>query len=256
MKSLTAFIQKEIMELYRTGKLFLVTILFVLFGIMNPAIAKLTPWIMEMSADALKESGMVLEQVTVDAMTSWTQYYKNMSMVLIVFVILFSSILTSEYQRGTLVNMLTKGLKRWKVIAAKAFVVIAFWSICYWMYYGITYGYTAYFWDTSIVSHLFVGALCPYLFGIWLLVLILVWSAVAKGNIAVLGGTAGMVAVCYLIGMFSKVGKYLPIQLLSSSELLIGAAVPSDYLAAILVTIGISVLGIILAVLIFNRKNI
>ena len=110
MRPLLAFIQKEILELYRTGKLFLMGILFVLFGVMNPAIAKLTPWIMEMSAESLKESGMVLGSVKVDAMTSWTQFYKNMPMVLIVFVILSSAVLTNEYQKGTLINMLTKGL--------------------------------------------------------------------------------------------------------------------------------------------------
>lgn len=60
MRVLTAFIQKEVVELYRTGKLALLLILFILFGIMNPAMAKLTPWIMEMSAESLAESGMVL----------------------------------------------------------------------------------------------------------------------------------------------------------------------------------------------------
>lgn len=256
MRVLTAFIQKEVVELYRTGKLALLLILFILFGIMNPAMAKLTPWIMEMSAESLAASGMVLGEVTVDAMTSWAQFYKNMPIVLIIFVILSSSILTNEYQKGTLINMLTKGLSRWKVIAAKAFVMIAFWSVCYWMHYGITYGYTAYFWDNSIVSHTVMGALYPYLFGIWLITLIFFWSSFVKENIGVLTGTGAIVLVSYLTGMISKVGKYLPTQLLSSGELLTGATQPSDYLGAIVVTIGISVVCIILSILFFNRKNV
>ncbi len=47
MKQLTAFTKKEFMELIRTGKALLLMILFILFGIMNPAIAKLTPWLLE-----------------------------------------------------------------------------------------------------------------------------------------------------------------------------------------------------------------
>ena len=40
MKALTAFIKKEIMEQFRTGKLIVLGVLFVLVGIMNPAVAK------------------------------------------------------------------------------------------------------------------------------------------------------------------------------------------------------------------------
>lgn len=256
MRPLLAFIQKEILELYRTGKLFLMVILFVLFGVMNPAIAKLTPWIMELSAESLKESGMVLGSVKVDAMTSWTQFYKNMPMVLIVFVILSSAVLTNEYQKGTLINMLTKGLARWKVMTAKALVLVGLWSICYWMHYGITYGYTAYFWDNAIAEHLVMGAVCPYLFGIFLIVLIFLFSSLLNGNIAVLTGMMAVVGASYLAGMIPRVEKYLPTRLLASSQMLTGAGAPSDYSGAVFVTLGMCVFGMALAVVFFNRKNV
>ena len=68
---------------------------------MNPAIAKLTPWMMESMADSIAETGLVVTAVEVDAMTSWTQFYKNAPMALIVFLLMFAGILTSEYQSGT-----------------------------------------------------------------------------------------------------------------------------------------------------------
>lgn len=256
MKPLIAFMQKEVLELYRTGKLFLMVILFVLFGIMNPAIAKLTPWLMEMSAESLKESGMVLGSVKVDAMTSWAQFYKNVPIVLIVFVILSSAVLTNEYQKGTLINMLTKGLQRWKIVAAKAVVLIVLWSVCYWMHYGITYAYTAYFWDNSTVNHLAMGAVCPYLFGIFLIVLIFLFSSFMNGNSAVLIGMTAVVGVSYLAGMIPKAEKYLPIRLLSSGELLSGAAKISDFYGAMLVTAVLCAAGLGLAAAVFNRKNV
>ena len=97
------------MEFIRTGKIWILLIIFILFGIMNPAIAKLTPWMVETMSDSLAESGMVLTEVKVNAMTSWNQFYKNISMALIIFALMLSGILTTEYQKGTLVNMLTKG---------------------------------------------------------------------------------------------------------------------------------------------------
>ena len=44
MNGFFAFLKKELFELSRSGKLIIFGFVFVLFGIMNPAIAKLTPW--------------------------------------------------------------------------------------------------------------------------------------------------------------------------------------------------------------------
>ena len=71
------FFKKECTELWRGGKLMILLAVFVLFGIMNPAIAKLTPWLMEHMADELAGSGLSVSAVTVDASTSFTQFFKN-----------------------------------------------------------------------------------------------------------------------------------------------------------------------------------
>ena len=118
MRSLVAFTKKEFTEQIRSGKITFLAILFVLFGIMNPAVAKLTPWLMEQFADTLAGSGMIITEVTVTALDSWTQFYKNIPMALIAFVLLESSIFTKEYRSGTLILSLTKGLSRFKVVLA------------------------------------------------------------------------------------------------------------------------------------------
>ena len=87
MRQLSAFLRKEGMEFIRTGKIWILLIIFILFGIMNPAIAKLTPWMVETMSDSLAESGMVLTEVKVNAITSWNQFYKNISMALIIFAL-------------------------------------------------------------------------------------------------------------------------------------------------------------------------
>ena len=124
MSAFTAFIKKEFLGLFRSGKAVILLLISVLFGIMNPAIAKLTPWMMESMADSMAETGLVVTAVEVDAMTSWTQFYKNAPMALIVFLLMFAGILTSEYQSGTLIGMVTKGISRWKILAAKKIMVL------------------------------------------------------------------------------------------------------------------------------------
>lgn len=144
MKPLLAFLKKEWLEHLRSGHLAILGILFVLFGIMNPAIAKLMPWLFEVMADTLEGSGLTLTAITISAMDSWVQFFKNIPMALIVFILLESSIFTKEYQSGTLVLTLTKGLHRHTVVISKALLLIVLWSVGYWLCFGITYGYNAY----------------------------------------------------------------------------------------------------------------
>lgn len=53
----------------RDRKLLIFAIIFCLFGIMNPAMAKLAPWIMEIMLEDLAESGFIVNHIEVNAMT-------------------------------------------------------------------------------------------------------------------------------------------------------------------------------------------
>ena len=141
MRGLAAFTKKEFLELFRTGRFVVCAVCFACFGIMNPAMAKLTPWMMEMMADQLADSGMMVVGVEVDAMTSWAQFFKNMPMALLILVVLSGSSFTGEYQKGTLFNMVTKGLERWKIVIAKTAVLSLTWTGGYLVSFWITYGY-------------------------------------------------------------------------------------------------------------------
>ena len=255
MRQLSAFLRKEGMELIRTGKIWILLIIFILFS-MNPAIAKLTPWMVETMSDSLAESGMVLTEVKVNAMTSWNQFYKNISIALIIFALMLSGILTTEYQKGTLVNMLTKGLIRWKVVGAKSIASIGLWTVCYWLCYGITYGYNMYFWNNGIASHVAFAAFCVYLLGIWVMLLILLISTLLNTASGVLAVTGVAVIASYVAGMFGKIGEYLPIRLLSAGNLLAGSMSPEDFWKAIAVALASGVVFFVLSVACFNRKNI
>ena len=256
MKQLTAFIKKESLELIRSGKIYILLIVFTVFGIMNPAIAKLTPWLYDMLSASLREQGVSIGNIAVTALTSWQQYYKNMSMEFIVFVIMFCPVLTSEYQKGTLINILTKGLSRWKVIAAKSFVLLVSWSLCYWLCFGITFGYTAFYWDNSIALHFVFAAAASYLFGIWLISLIMLCSAFLNSGTAVLLATGAIYVAASLLSMIPGIAGYLPTKLTLGPELLTKEAAVGDYTCAVAVTAVLIVLAGAVTVLRFNKKQL
>ena len=256
MKSFTSFVKKEMTEQLRSGRIMLLGILFVLFGIMNPAVAKLTPWLMEVMADSLAGSGLIITEVEVSAMDSWVQFFKNVPMGLIVFIVLESSIFTKEYESGTLVLALTKGLQRYKVVMAKLTVLVLLWTIAYWMCFGITYGYNAYFWDNSIANNLLFAVTCWWLFGLWVIALVGLFSTLLKANTGVLAGTGCVVFALYLLGLFPKLKKYMPTRLMDGNSLIYALAQPQEYGKAMVVALLFSVLCFVGSIPVFNKKQL
>ncbi len=256
MKSLFAFMKKEWLETVRSGKIVILVILFVLFGIMNPAVAKLTPWLMETLADSLAEAGMIVTAVQVDALTSWTQFFKNIPIGLIAFVLIYSNTFTKEYQSGTLVLMLTKGLARCRVVLSKAALMLLFWTFCYLLSFAVTYGYNAYFWDNSIACHLLPAVANWWLFGVWVISLIVISSALSSSNTSVILGTGAIVLASYFAGFFPKLQQYTPTLLINTASLLSGSEGLDAYVKAVVITVVLCVICIAASIPIMNKRQI
>ena len=256
MSSFIAFIKKEITEQMRSGKLTVLGAIFVALGIMNPAVAKLTPWLIEMMSETLAESGMTVTVVSVSALDSWAQFFKNVPIGLIAFVLLQSGIFTREYGSGTLVLSLTKGLERYKVVLAKSAVLTVIWTVCYWLCFIITYGYNAYFWDNSVAKSLGFSVVCWWLFGMLVISITVLFSVLAVSNTTVLLGTGGAVLFSYILGFVPKIEKYMPTALSDGSSLVYGLCEAKDYVPALVVTASLLFICFAVSVPIFNKKQL
>jgi len=256
MKSFFAFIKKECMELIRTGRLLITVALFALLGIMNPAIAKLTPWLLEILSESLAESGMTVTDVKISAMDSWVQFFKNMPIGLIAFVLLHGSVFTKEYISGTLLLSLTKGLERFKVALSKALLLSAVWTFCYWLCFAITYLYNSYFWDNSVAQNLVISVVAWWLFGLFITSLITLFSTLSATSTGVFLGTGGSVLLSYSLGLLPELGRYLPTMLMNGTTLIYGATEAREYSAAIAVTIILTLICFAVSIPIFNKKQL
>lgn len=256
MRQLTAFTKKEFVEVWRTGKFLILIIVFALFGIMNPAIAKLTPWLMEQFSSSLEETGIVITEITVDAMSSWTQFYKNIPMGLIVFLLMFSGILANELQKGTLINMITKGMSRKKVIVAKTTVMLALWILNYWMCFGITYIYNEYFWDNSVAKHLFFAAFLVFMLGVWLITLLMMMSTIFNSTSGVTVGTGAVFFIIYMLSILPDLKEYLPTKLMDAQGLLSRVGEVNDFGISLGIVFILTVIQVLVAVIVFDKKKI
>ncbi|HCA21614.1 MAG TPA: ABC transporter permease [Lachnospiraceae bacterium] len=256
MRSFNAVIKKEIMEQYRSGRLFILAAVFVILGLMNPLITKLTPWLMEQLADQMAEEGFVIKNIKADASVSWGQFYKNMPMGLIAFLIMFCSVLTKEIQSGTMILTLTKGLRRSKVILSKLLIMIVLWSAFFWICYGITYGYNEYYWDNNVVYHIEMAALFWYIFGLMLIFAVMLFSTMSSSGSMVLGGVALVFVICYVLSMLPVVKDYAPLRLIEAGAILDGKAAVGDYIIPAVFAGEFALLSLVLSLCIFNRRKL
>ena len=256
MRSLLAFIKKECTQQLRTKKVLILGLIFIFLGLMNPAVAKLTPLLLEAMEDTLAQSGMIIPSLEVTALDSWVQFYKNLPMGLIAFVLLEAGIFTKEYRSGTLILSLTKGLKRYKVVVAKSLVLTLLWTLCYWLHFGITYVCNTFWWDNSIAQHLMFSAVCWWIFGIMVIALLVLFSIITRSYGLVLLGTGGFVFVNYIVSIIPKIGKYLPTYMANGSSLIYGLIERKEFLPSLLIVIAVSCVCFAVSVPLFNKKQL
>lgn len=256
MKTGLAFLKKEWLYQLRSGKLFILAGVFLLFGIMNVAAAKLTPWLLDLLSESLEASGMNIAISEVTALDSWAQFYKNIPMALITFVLIESNIFAKEVRTGTLILVLTKGLDRYKVAICKTLVLVVLWTVGYILCFLVTYFGNMIFWDNSVAHNLMFSAVCYWVYGLFICGLIVLTSAVFGGNILVLAVTGGVSFVFSLFTMLPKIRTYLPSMLEDGTSLVYGLAKVEDYIPALIITASLAAGCIIATIPIFNKKQL
>lgn len=252
MSGYIAFVKKEFMENIKNYRFLILFAVFLIFGIMSAFLAKFTPEILSAFAADME---MTSEPAALDA---WKQFYKNISGVgFSVFIILYGSCLSGEYSKGTLVLMVTKGLSRKAVILAKYTVAAVLMTICYWVSFTAAYGYTAFLWHDTGLFHVALAAFALWLVGFLYLSILMVGCVVFKQTFTSILFTGGIVAVISLLGIARPIAKFNPFILTSKNvDLLSGEAVPSDFMMPALLSVAMSILGLLIAIKLFNKKQL
>lgn len=252
MRAFISFTKKEFIESIRTYKLLIVFSIFLMFGMLNPITAKITPEILS----AFIPEGVTITLPDPSSIDSWTQFYKNMSMQIIVFIIVFCGIVANELSKGTLVNMITKGLSRKTVILSKFTAIFIIWTLSYVLCFVVTFGYTAYLLQGELQNIIF-SASCMWLYGV-LLITVMLFGGVLFSNIyGSLLVTGAFSVLLMLLNIIPKVQKYSPYRLTSDNlGLLTNNISPSDLYIPIVICLLIIILVIALTLIMFNKKKL
>ena len=118
MTGLGAFLRKELTEIVRTWRIWVIPGMLVFFGITSPIIAALTPALVQ--SMTASQPGVVIRIPPPTALDAYAQFLKNLDQfVLIAIVITGAGSISGERSSGTAILALTKPLSRGAFVVAK-----------------------------------------------------------------------------------------------------------------------------------------
>lgn len=249
MSGYLAFTKKEVVENMKNYRFLILFTVFLIFGITSAFLAKFTPEILStLASDIEISSGPVV-------LDAWKQFYKNISGVgFSAFIILYGSCLSNEYSKGTLALMVTKGLSRKSIILAKYTVAAALMTISYWISYAATYGCTAFLWNDTNLTNVAVAAFALWIVGFFYLSILMVGCVIFKQTFTSILFTGGIVVIISLLGMVEPIAKFNPFILASKNvDLISGVVVPTEFMIPGLISVIISIFGLLIAIRIFSK---
>ena len=153
--------------------------------------------------------------------------------------------------------LLAKGLSRPAVIFSKFATALVIWTAGYALTAATAYGYTVYLYGSGALPNLFYSMLLLWLFGVFILALLLCASTLAPGSYGGLLLTAGVLIVLLVLNSFPTVARFDPAMLASkNTALLSGGAAPADLAVTVWVTLAYIAALMVASVLVFRKKRL
>lgn len=254
MKGYLAFTKKEFTEQLRTFKWLIVFSVFFVFGMMSPLFAKLMPEIFA----GMKVEGIEIIIPEPTVMDAYSQFFKNITqMGILVLLLVFGGTISNELTRGTLINVLAKGLPRHTVILSKYTAAVALWTVGYLLAAATTYGYTVYLFENVAVENLVFSLFCLWLFGCFIISLIFLSSTIAAGNFGGLILSAAALLVMLMINILPKAVKFNPITLASKNVALIsGAQAVNGLMITVWITCALTIGCLIISMVLISKRKL
>ena len=254
MRIFLSLLKKEAIEGARTKKMISTCILFLFIGLISPLTAKLTPMILQ----SIATGNIDINVAPPSEIDSWTQFFKNISQIgMFGLAIILSTQMANEFQKGTLINLLSKGLPRYQVVLSKIFYNFILWFLAYYSSFILTYFYTKYFFGISFpIRNILMAALLPFIFGLFLISLEILAGVISGNVIGTLILTTVGIVIQLILSIRDEIVKYMPIALIGKPVNLIKGIGYDDYYVPIITGSILLILCIVISIAVINKKQI
>lgn len=253
---LSALLRKELLEQWHTRKMLVILVVFLLFGLTSPLLARFTSELLKSVPGAEQFAGLIPEPKTADAVT---QYVKNLTQFgFILAILLGMGAIAGERERGTAAMILSKPASRWAFVTAKFAAQALVYLVAFLLAGLAAWFYTGLLFKPGL-------AFGPFLLGnlllwVWLLgyaAVVLLGSAIGRTTLIAAGlGLLGCV-ILLIGGAFPQAAALLPSGLLSPiSQLGVPEPMPTNGWGALAGSAVVIIFCLVTAVGVVERQEV
>lgn len=253
MRGFGVFLAKELREIVRTWRIWVLPGIVLFFALTTPILTKLTPELLKSMAT---QPGVVIKLPDPTFRESYVEYVGNLTQIVAFAVLIaFAGGVSGERKSGTAVLVLTKPLARGAFVVAKfvsqtalLFAAVAVGTVAFWIENAIVF-------EESPVGDLLAAVGLWMVFGAMLVALVTLFSSLLKSQLGAAGLGLLAFAVMGIAGLWGPAVRYSPIGLLG---LPLDAAMGKSVEWAWPVGTGLlaTVAFVVLAALLFRRQEL
>ncbi|GAB2024573.1 ABC transporter permease subunit [Lactovum odontotermitis] len=251
MRKFTILLKKDLMELWRTKKILILALVFVLFALSSPVLAYYTPEILKLAG----AGGMKIEIPKATILDSYSQFYKNIGQIgLFVLIILFSGLIVNERRRGQFTSLLNNGVNKLQFVLSKVISQILVFSLVYVLSVGCFAVYNIVLFDKTWISHSFLSIVLTYVYFIFAICLTDFFSSWTKSMMLSIVLSLAVTILLSVLNIF-EFGKYLPSYLSTLSLSVLQRQDLTNAYQTMGISLLVSLLLVVLAVQLCSNKE-
>lgn len=247
-----AFVKKEILEIFKTPKIFVLPAIFLFFGMASALTAR---YMNELIAAMSDLDIKMPEPVYVDA---YAQLFKNLSfMGIVVMILTFMGMVVDEKVKGSAILVLTKCVSRTQFILSKLTAAVLLYTFSYLLgVLGCVY-YTYVLFPRFSHDYLITALVLFWVYGLFFIATTTLASTISKSH--TMAAVAGFLsyAVVTAWAALPDIGRYSPGSLPALGlGLLSGTNQPSDMTGALVVALSGFLVITAASILLFKRQEL
>ena len=251
MKQYLILLKKDFMELYRTKKILIIAIIFIMFAMVSPIIASVAP---ELFKSLGGDIAINLPVPTI--VDSYTQFVKNIAQICcFTLIIVFGGLIVKEKRLGLFNNLLNNRVHKRNFVLSKISAQYITVTIIYVLSCLAFSLYNYILFDAFFAEYSFVSFLAIYVYLLFVISFVNFYSVISKSNVVSIVLSFSTILLISLFDLF-KFGKYLPNYLLNIAVNVFGDKTCLDYIwQNILIALFLSVLMILLSIKLCKNKD-
>lgn len=255
MSGFGAFLSKELREIVRTWRIWVLPGIVLFFALSGPPLAKVTPELLGTLMEQ-QQSGVVIQMPDPTYVDAYLQWTKNLSqLVLFAVIIMFGGAISAEKKSGTATLVLTKPLSRSAFVLAKFISQAALLIGAVVAGAALTWGVTYAIFGEAPLAPLAEATAAWLALGVLFMAVMLFLSAVLDSQAGAAGlGFAAYIAVS-IGGLWQAAIKYTPAALVNAPTEIVMDTSP-ELLWPLTSTLLLAAAFVVLAVASFRKREL